>query len=330
MAARCERPPAASTTRCIGDGDRLYIPMPFFWMGGFGGGLISTILAGATLLSETDPTPASTIRFLERERATLFRGWPDQAVKIAADPEFERADLSSLKAGSLDAVLPPALRAEPGARANLFGMTETFGPYAGFRLDTDLEPSHRGSCGLPFDRVEVRIVDVETGEPVAEATHGMIELRGPDLMRGICGRSRDQTFTPDGYYSTGDLGWLDADGYLFFAGRADDMFKVSGATVFPTEVEASLRSIDFVSGAYVTNLEGPDGAQLVGAVVVVAGDHPLEELDREARRRMSSFKVPRRWLVVTSVDAVPMLATGKVDQAGLRALLASEGRAVER
>jgi acyl-CoA synthetase (AMP-forming)/AMP-acid ligase II len=316
--------------RCIGDGDRLYIPMPFFWMGGFGGGLLSTMIAGATLLSEAEPTPASTIRFLERERATLFRGWPDQAIKIAADPAFEKADLSSLRAGSLDAVLPAALRAEPGARANLFGMTETFGPYAGFRLDVDLEPSKRGSLGLPFDGVEVRIVDAESDEPLGPGAQGIIEVGGPDLMRGICGRSREETFTPDGYYSTGDLGSLDADGYLFFAGRADDMFKVSGATVFPTEVEESLRSIDFVSRAYVTDVDGPAGAKVVGAIVVLSGDHPLEEVDREARNRMSSFKVPRRWLLARSVDVVPVLPTGKVDQAGLRALLTTEGHAAPR
>ncbi len=81
---------AGLPVRCIGEGDRLYIPMPFFWMGGFGGGLLSVLVAGATLLTETDPTPASTIRFLERERATLFRGWPDQAVRIASDPTVRR------------------------------------------------------------------------------------------------------------------------------------------------------------------------------------------------------------------------------------------------
>ena len=316
--------------RCIGEGDRLYIPMPFFWMGGFGGGLISTIIAGATLLSEANPTPATTIRFLERERATLFRGWPDQAAKIAADPAFADADLGSLRGGSLDAVLPPELRAEPGARANLFGMTETFGPYAGFRLDTDLDPAHRGSCGLPFDGIEVRVVDVESGEPVTDGSPGSIEVRGPNIMRGICGRSRSDTFTVDGFYRTGDLGSIDADGYLFYAGRSDDMFKVSGASVFPTEVEAGLRSIDFVAQAYVTNIEGSDGEQVVGAVVVVVGDHSIVDVDHEARRRMSSFKTPRRWVRADSVDVVPTLSTGKVDQAGLRALIATEGRPVQR
>jgi acyl-CoA synthetase (AMP-forming)/AMP-acid ligase II len=319
--------------RCIGAGDRLYIPMPFFWMGGFGGGLLSALIAGATLLTESDPTPAGTIAFLERERATLFRGWPDQAVRIASDPAFAGADLSSLKPGSLDAVLAPELRAVPGARANLFGMTETFGPYCGYRLDTDLPAGARGSCGRPFEQVEVRITDPDTGEPLETGAQGMIELRGPNVMRGICGRSRDEVFTRDGWYRSGDLGELDADGFLFFRGRVDDMFKVSGATVYPSEVEAALRAIPAVKQAFVTDVAGADGRDLVGALVVLHATDPptdLAALDAEARARLSSFKVPRRWLVTGDAEVVPMLASAKVDKRRLQTLIADEGEPAPR
>ncbi len=299
--------------------------MPFFWMGGFGTGLLSVLLAGATLLTETDPTPAGTIGFLERQRATLFRGWPDQATRIAADPSFATADLSSLRAGSLDAVLPPELRARPGHRANLFGMTESFGPYCGSPLDTDLPEAERGSCGQPFAGVEVRLTDPDGGPPVAAGERGAIELRGPNLLRGICGRLRPDTFTVDGWYRTGDLGRLDEAGYLFFEGRADDMFKVSGATVYPSEVEAALRAVPFVRQAYVTNLADPKGTQTVGALVLLAEDHPLAEVAEAARARLSAFKVPKRWVLTRTLEALPLLATGKVDKPGLQALLASTG-----
>jgi acyl-CoA synthetase (AMP-forming)/AMP-acid ligase II len=312
--------------RCVGPGERLYIPMPFFWMGGFGGGLLTALVAGATLLLETDPSPARTIAFLARERATLFRGWPDQAAKVAADPSFETADLSSLRLGSLDAVLPKALRAQPGARANLFGMTETFGPYCGSRLDVDLPKDKFGSCGRPFDGIEVRIVDPGSREPLALGQQGEIEVRGPNLMRRIEGRLREATFTRDGFYPTGDLGILDADGYLFYAGRADDMFKVSGATVYPTEVESALRTIPGVAQAYVTNLTEPAG-ELVAAAVVARAPLTLEELDREARTRLSSFKVPKRWVLLGSPAEVPTLATGKVDKGGLQDLIRRAGAA---
>ena len=138
--------------------------MPFFWTGGYGGGLLSALVAGATLLTEAEPEPARTLELLERERVTLFRGWPDQAARLAAYPSFTGTDLSSLGDASLPAVLPPPRRPAPGARANLFGMTETFGPYCGAPLDTDLAPDKHGSCGRPFAGIEVRVVDPESGD----------------------------------------------------------------------------------------------------------------------------------------------------------------------
>ena len=203
-------------------------------------------------------------------------------------------------------------------------MTETFGPYCGGRLDLDLPEAEFGSCGRPFDGVEIRIVDPESRQPVERGQPGEIEVRGPNLMRAIAGRLRESTFTRDGFYPTGDLGTLDAAGYLFYSGRADDMFKVSGATVYPTEVEAALRTIPGVAQAYVTNLPSPAG-EVVGAAVVARGALDVEDLDREARARLSSFKVPKRWVLLASPADVPTMATGKVDKPGLQALVRSAG-----
>jgi acyl-CoA synthetase (AMP-forming)/AMP-acid ligase II len=301
---------AGLDARCIGAGERLYIPMPFFGTVGFCGGLLSVWIAGATLLTEATPEPSHTIRFLARERVTLFRGWPDQAARIAAHPDFAGADLSSLRPASLAAVLPASQRPKPGARANLFGMTESGGPYCGARLDLDLPASKHGSCGKPFDGIEARIVD------------GEIQLRGRNMMRGICGRSRSEIFDADGYYATGDLASLDADGYLWYAGRRDDMFKVKGATVYPLEVESGLRSIPGVAQAFVTNVSGSGGEEVAALVVSRTATDRLADA---ARERLSSFKVPTLWLVVADADRVPMSATGKVDKPALEQLLREHG-----
>ncbi|WP_101949023.1 class I adenylate-forming enzyme family protein [Mycobacterium sp. 3519A] len=300
--------------RCIDADTRLYLPMPFFWVGGFGSGVLSALLAGATLVTEETPQPESTLKLLARERVTLFRGWPDQAEALARKSSFVDADLSALRTGSLEALLPPEHRAPPGARAKLFGMTESFGPYCGYPADTDMPRSAWGSCGKPFDGMQVRIVDPDTGEPVPAGTIGMIQLRGPHMLRGICRRGREEVYTADGYYPTGDLGHLDDDGFLFYHGRSDDMFKVSGATVYPSEVEQALRGIDVVQNAYVTEVAGA-----VGAVVVT--DSSVEQLRAEARKRLSAFKVPTVWLLLSSDDEVPRGTTGKVDARKLRALL---------
>jgi acyl-CoA synthetase (AMP-forming)/AMP-acid ligase II len=288
--------------RRLGPGERLYMPMPFFWTGGFATALVSTLVAGATLLTEAEPEPARTLAFLERERVTLFRGWPDQAAALAAHPALATTDLSGLGDASLAAVLPTDRRPAPGTRPNIFGMTETFGPWCGDRLDVDLPPAKHGSCGRPLPGVEVRVVD------------GQLQLRGPNLFRTYVGRERREVFTADGWFATGDRGRIDDDGYVWFEGRSDDMFKVKGATVYPVEVEAALRSIEVVRQAHVTEVDGE-----VGAAVVTALD--ADVLRIAVKERLSAFKVPTRWLVVADLDQIPLTATGKVDKRALRARL---------
>ena len=306
--------------RGVGPGERLYIPMPFFWTGGFGQGLLTALIAGATLLTEAEPQPATTLELLQRERVTLFRGWPDQAARLAAQPGFAEVDLSSLRDGSLAAVLPPERRPAPGARANLFGMTETFGPYCGDRLDQDLPPEKFGSCGRPFEGVQVRIVDPDTGEEVPAGQQGEIWLRGDHLLRAICGRLRSTIFTKDGSYRTGDLGRLDADGYLWYSGRLDDMVKVKGATVYPSEVESALRSIDEVGAAFVTDVPDDRGLPAIAALVITDGS--IEDVRAAVKSRLSAFKVPTVWLLTNDSDLVPMMASGKVNKHALQGLLA--------
>ena len=145
----------------------------------------------------------------------------------------------------------------------------------------------------------------------------MIQIRGPHVMRGICRRGRENVFTADGYYPTGDLGHLDDDGFMFYHGRSDDMFKVSGATVYPSEVEQSLRTIDGIDNAFVTEVSGA-----VGAVVI--SDRSVDDLRAAARKVLSSFKVPTVWLLVDSDDAIPRGSTGKVDVHELRQMLTNQ------
>ena len=172
-------------------------------------------------------------------------------------------------------------------------------------------------------RYEVRIADPDTGVEVAAGTEGEIQLRGPNMMRGICGRLTSELFTADGFYPTRDLGRLDDDGYLWYSGRLDDMFKVKGATVYPTEVEAALRATPGVAQAFVTAIADADGREQVGALVVSGVE--AAEIAAAVRSRLSSFKVPTVWLVVTDPAVAPMSATGKIDKERLQQLLASQG-----
>ncbi|HXY94336.1 MAG TPA: AMP-binding protein, partial [Acidimicrobiia bacterium] len=234
-------------------------------------------------------------------------------------PAFASTDLSALRPGSLQSVLPSP--ASPGTRPSLLGMTESFGPYCGERLDRDLPSGKEGSCGRPFADVEIRVMDPDTGAPADPGAVGELHIRGRNLMRGICGRVRGDVFTADGFYPTGDLGLVDGDGYVFFRGRRDDMFKVKGASVYPSEVEAVLASFPWVERAFVVDVARA-GAHAVGAVVVLAAGEQcsVDDLAAAARAQLSAFKVPACWRVI-GADEVPTMPTGKVDHSALRHLL---------
>lgn len=314
----------AAATRCFRKGERVYLPMPFFWMGGFGAGLLAALISGATLITEHSPEPARTLRLLERERVTIFRGWPDQALQIARHPDFAAADLSSLRPGSLEALLPPELRSAPGRRANLYGMTESFGPIAGWPLDQDMPESGWGSFGKPLGSIRMRIVDPDTLEELSPNQVGLLQISGPNIMRGMCGRDHAEVFTPDNWYNTGDLAQINDEGFLFFVGRRDDMFKVKGATVYPSEVEEALTTIPGVLRAFATNIE-IDGQNAVGAAVLLGEGVNIDigALAEAARQRLSAFKLPARWTILGSLRDLPMLGSGKLDKAAFRALVAA-------
>jgi acyl-CoA synthetase (AMP-forming)/AMP-acid ligase II len=177
-----------------------------------------------------------------------------------------------------------------------------------------------------LEGVDLRVVDPGTGRTIdggGDGEVGELQVRSCNLMRGICGRTRGETFTADGYYATGDLGRIDDDGYVFFHGRLDDMFKVKGASVSPAEVEVVLASLPGIARAYVVPVEH-DGALAVGAVVVAEPgvECTAESLTAAARQQLSAFKVPTHWRLVAHHD-VPMLPTGKVDVAALEDLLSA-------
>jgi len=325
---------AGLAARCVRKGTRIYLPMPFFWVGGFAGGLITALNAGATLLTEAIPDPKQTLQFLAHEKVTLFRGWPDQAAQLASHADFASTDLSALAAGSLDAVLPLALRSLPGRRANLFGMTETFGPFCGYPLDEDMPATKSGSCGKPFSGIHVRIVDTDSGETLPAGMIGSIEVGGRNMLRGICGREREEIFSADGWYNGGDLGWLDNDGYVYFSGRKDDMFKVKGVTIYPSEIAAALESIPNVQRAVVTEISIENAIDhtvgntiknttAIGAAVIAKTPSSLifEQLLRDARACLSAFKIPAHWLIFDSLNELPTTVTGKIDKSKLQAML---------
>jgi acyl-CoA synthetase (AMP-forming)/AMP-acid ligase II len=310
--------------RGVAASDRIYSPMPFFWVGGLTMVVLQALSTGAAIIAQDVFEPAATLQLLERERATFVSCWAQASRAMADHPDFGKRDLSSVRGGTLLEALPPERRpAEPDLTPNLLGMTETGGPHTTAEIpDTPLPPERRGSFGIPVPGAEHRITDPATGASLPVGSEGEIQVRGPILMDRIYRRERHEAFTADGWYPTGDHGWFDDAGHLRFTGRAAAMLKVAGFSVSPAEVEAVLGEMADVLHGFVIGLPHASRGQAVAAVVVPRHGAELtaDAVAAHARQRLSSFKVPTVVRFVTE-EQLPMLPTGKVDRAALASML---------
>ncbi|HKI43161.1 MAG TPA: class I adenylate-forming enzyme family protein [Mycobacterium sp.] len=308
--------------------DRIYSPMPFFWVGGLTMVVLQALSTGAAILAQDVFEAGSTLALLERERATFISCWAQASRAMADHPDFAKRDLSSVRGGTMFEALPPDRRPrEPDLTPNLLGMTETGGPHTMVEVpDTPLPPELRGSFGIPLPGVvQHRLVDPVSGAEVPAGQEGEIQVRGQIVMNGIYKQERHEVFGPDGWYATGDRGWFDDAGHLYFTGRASSLIKTAGSNVSPAEVEAVLDSMPEVLHSFVVALPHPVRGQVVGAAVVPANGARLsvETIVAHARRSLSTFKVPTVIRLVAEND-LPMLPTGKVDRQGLVRVLTGD------
>lgn len=309
--------------------DRVYSPMPFFWVGGFVFSLLGAMQVGAFLLCEEQFEPGATLALLERERASIAAGWPHYSKALVEHPSFRSRDLSAIRSGNLYAVLPASMRPkDPELRSNSLGMTETCGPHTIDRMDVDLPERLRGSFGHAVPGVEHRVVDPATREVLPVGESGELCVRGYSLMQGLHKREREETFDRDGFYATGDVGRFDAEGHLFFEARLGDLIKTAGANVTPRELEVLLEAMPEVSLAFVVGLPEPSRGQDVAAALVLEPGARLdaEECRERLRKDLSAYKLPRHVFVVTKPE-LPFTDSGKIDKRKLAGLLEERLRA---
>jgi len=304
--------------------DRIFSPMPFFWVGGFVFTLLSAMHVGAFLICQESFEPGETLLLLERERATIAAGWPHTAKAMMDHPSFRQRDLSSVRSGNLYALLPEGVRPrDPELRSNSLGMTETCGPHTIDRMDVDLPERLRGSFGHSVPGVEHKVVDPQTGKTLPPGSPGEICVRGYPVLQGLHKVEREDAFDRDGFYHTGDGGSFDADGVLFFQGRLGDMIKTAGANVSPREVELSIEAFPEVQSAFVVGVPDPVRGQNVAAAVVLDSGRELsaEELRERLRKDLAAYKIPRQVFFAPKGE-LPFTDSGKIDKRRLAELLA--------
>jgi acyl-CoA synthetase (AMP-forming)/AMP-acid ligase II len=248
------------------------------------------------------------LRHIEADRVTVEMAVAPIALAMASHPRLESYDVSSLRFIMWGATPVSKSVAETVTRRTGIGWVPAYGttelpviacnPLDGARLDS----VGRAVCG-----VEVRVVSLQTGEPVCPGEVGEIQARSPSLMAGYVPDDADALC--DGWYRTGDVGYLDAGGWLRITDRCKEMIKVRGFQVAPAEIEAVLHGHPAVKDCAVFGV--PDGVNGEAVVAAVATQAPVDaaELTDRVAERLASYKRPS---LVVFVSDIPRLPSGKV------------------
>jgi acyl-CoA synthetase (AMP-forming)/AMP-acid ligase II len=280
---------------------------------------IAANVAGAQTTILLDSFKARTVlETIERERATYVGGVPAQFSLMLMDPELERFDLSSLRVGAIGgAPFTPELVRQIRERLHIelvtrYSCTET-AVGTGSRPGDD-EEHLAGTVGRPSAIVELRVVDGER-RPLPAGEVGEVAIRSPAVMRGYWNAPEATAEVMDeaGFFYTGDLGVLDADGYLRLVGRKKEMYIRGGYNVYPVEVEAVLADHPGVAQAAVIGIPDPVLGERGVAFLV---PRPGASLDAEEVRafvgaRIADYKVPDRVVVRGELPLTPGMKVDK-------------------
>ncbi|HLH27456.1 MAG TPA: long-chain fatty acid--CoA ligase, partial [Acidimicrobiales bacterium] len=214
---------------------RVWSAFPFFWTAGFCMVMGATLAAGGCLVLQEVFEPGEALRLLESERVTTPHAWPHQLAELEAHPRWLETDLSSLR----QVVAFTSFGRHPSVRVGdvwssraAYGLTETFTVVSSSPADTP--PDERdGNEGDILPGNFVRIVDRQTGEPLPAGAAGEIRVKGTTLMKGYLKVAPEDVFDADGFFPTGDAGFVDGRGKLHWVGRTSDLIKTGGANVSP-------------------------------------------------------------------------------------------------
>lgn len=319
-----------SATVGLRSDDTYLIINPFFHSFGYKAGWMAAFIRGAKIIPVKSFDLDAVLAQISREKVSMIPGPPTIYQSLLAHPERKNHDLSSLRLAVTGAAPVPVqlvedMRSELGFEVvvTAYGLTESCGVVSICRPDDSAERiSH--SSGRAMEGVEMKCVDA-VGEEVSAGSEGEIWCRGYNVMQGYFNNPEETSnaITPDGWLKTGDVGVMDADGYVRITDRIKDMFIVGGFNCYPAEIENSLCSMPGVARAAVIGVPDERLGEVAKAYIVVARDTQLNEetVIGWARDNMANYKCPRS---IVFVPDLPMNASGKVLKGKLRQLAAQD------
>jgi fatty-acyl-CoA synthase len=312
--------------------DRVCIPVPLYHCFGMGVGNLGCTTSGSTMVYPAPSfEPLATLEAVADEHCTSLYGVPTMWIALLEHPRFADFDLTSLRTGVM-AGAPCPIEVMKRAVSEMharevciaYGMTETSPVTFVTRRDDDLE-RRVSTVGTVMPNCEAKVIDPLSGETVAHGETGEVCTRGYVVMRGYWenDEATADAVDGDGWMHTGDLGVMDAAGYLNIVGRSKDMAIRGGENIYPREIEEVLFLHPAIASVQVLGV--PDermGEELMAWVVLREGQGAdAEELRGFCRERLAHFKVPRYWKFT---EEFPMTVTGKIQKFKMREIAIDE------
>jgi fatty-acyl-CoA synthase len=311
--------------------DRLLVALPLFTIFGFGV-VVGAVAVGATLVLQEEFHARDAIRLLEAERITILHGVPTMFHLLMRDASFDRTRLGTLRGGiiaggSVSEALADRVREWCDVEI-AYGLTET-GPTVAVTRPSDPDDKRSTTVGRPLPGVEVKAVDFVTGALHGPEAVGEIAVRGSNVMLGYARMPAEtrRSFTPEGFFLTGDLGIIDEDGYVRIVGRRRETILRGGYQIYPREVEDQLRAHPAVDDVCVIGVPHDILGELVCACIVPVEGAVItgEEVKDFARDTVADYKVPD---LVRFFDEFPMTGSGKVKRRELERMVALDHTAI--
>ncbi|KOR79930.1 long-chain fatty acid--CoA ligase [Bacillus sp. FJAT-21352] len=296
--------------------ERILAILPFFHVYGMTTVLVLSVMEGNTMIIMPKFDVEATLKTIQKQKPTMFPGAPTMYIGLLNHPDIAKYDLSSINACiSGSASLPLEVQEQfekitGGKLVEGYGLSETSPvTHANFIWD---QPRVKGSVGLPWPDTDSAILSLESYEELPPNEIGEIAIKGPQVMKGYWNRpdETEKTFK-NGWLLTGDLGYMDEQGFFYVVERKKDTIIAGGFNIYPREVEEVLYEHEAIQEVVVAGIPDPYRGETVKAYVVLKKNARVteEELNEFARKNLASYKVPRSY---EFRDELPKTTIGKI------------------
>ena len=305
----------------LGPEDRVCIPVPFFHCFGCVLGTLNTVTHEGTMVPVEQFDPEEVLKAVHEERCTALLGVPTMFIAELGHENYGEYDTSGLRTGIMagspcpEEVMKQVVNDMGAEEITIaYGQTESSPVITQTRTDDPID-LRVSTVGRKLPDVEVKIVDLETGEEVEPGEQGDLCTRGYHVMKGYYKMpdKTEEVIDEDGWLHTGDLAVMDENGYIKITGRAKDMIVRGGENIYPREIEEFLYTHPEISDVQVYGV--PDeryGEQVAAAVIKKEGSSLTEDdVEEFCRENIARYKVPK---YVDFVDEYPMTASGKIQK----------------